>query len=198
MSNSISQDIDLNLLNSSESESGSLNGVEAPEEAEIQVLHETGPEVEVISGPTPVIRARAQRGPPGYEVVGARALEDAPTQPRDGERDRYETTATGATNGSNGGRSGPDGGLTKAVGTAIRGRENGGAIGGATPGGTDPKKIHLTEGTIINDNLLIPDKDACENQYLLDVFNRQNFSLENTYIEKLDSSERSMMTNHQI
>ena len=81
MSNPIAQDLDLSLLNSSESESGSLNGVEAPEEAEIQVLHETGPEVEVISGPTPVVRARVPRGPPGYEVVGARALEDAPPQP---------------------------------------------------------------------------------------------------------------------
>ena len=80
MSNPISQDIDLSLLNSSESESGSLNGVEAPEEAEIQVIHESGPEVEVISGPTPVVRARAPRGPPAYEVVGARALEDAPPQ----------------------------------------------------------------------------------------------------------------------
>ena len=83
MSNSITQDLDLSLLNSSESESGSLNGVEALEEEEIQVVHERGPEVEVISGPTPVVRARASRGPPGYEVVGARALEDAPTQPRD-------------------------------------------------------------------------------------------------------------------
>ena len=82
MSDPISQDIDLSLLNSSESESGSLNGVEAPEEAEIQVLHETGPEVEVISGPTPVVRARVPRGPPGYEVVGARALEDTSAQPR--------------------------------------------------------------------------------------------------------------------
>ena len=83
MSNPIAQDLDLSLLNSSESESGSLNGVDASEEAEIQVLHETGPEVEVISGPTPVVRARASRGPPGYEVVGARALEDAPAQPRE-------------------------------------------------------------------------------------------------------------------
>ena len=35
MSDPISQDIDLSLLNSSESESGSLSGIEAPEEAEI-------------------------------------------------------------------------------------------------------------------------------------------------------------------
>ena len=83
MSNSITQDLDLSLLNSSESETGSLNGIEASEEPEIQVLHETGPEVEVISGPSPVVRARASKSPLGYEVVGARALEDAPAQPRE-------------------------------------------------------------------------------------------------------------------
>ena len=83
MSNSITQDqLDLSLLNSSEYEAGSLSGNEASEEPEIQVLHETGSEVEVISGPSPVVRARASRAPPGYEVVGARALEDAPAQQR--------------------------------------------------------------------------------------------------------------------